>query len=133
MTASSKALEEWKERYEAYRQHGTQYLTILSISATGVVVGLVFAMSKDTPFYGRLATLAALSLLMLSLVIAHIISRPAMVALGVRLGKLETELGFEKFQTSEPLERGLKVTFVVGIGLLLLMLVLFLLVMARVV
>jgi len=90
-------------------------------------------MSKDTPFYGRLAILAALSSLMLALVMAHIISRPAMAALGVRLRKLETELGFDEFQTSEPLERGLKVTLVASIGILLLMLVLFLLVMARVV
>ena len=47
MAASSKALGEWKERYEAYRQHATQYLTVLSIMVTGLVVGLVFAMGKD--------------------------------------------------------------------------------------
>jgi hypothetical protein len=77
--------------------------------------------------------LTALSGLMLTLVAAHIVARQAIAALGTRLGKLEDELKFGRFETSAPLESALKVTLAASIGGFFLMLVLAILVLTRII
>lgn len=104
------ALEEWKERYESYRQYFRLYFTTLSIVVTGWLVGFAFAMSGDTPHFGRLIILGVLSLMFLVLLIAHVIARQAVSALGQRLQKLEMTLKFDEFYTTRPLESALNVT-----------------------
>jgi len=103
-------LEEWKARYESYRAYRNQYLTACSIVSTGFLVGISLAFGRDTEPTARLVILVAVLFGLVALLFAHLIARKAVRALGERIERLETSLGFGQFATTQPLESAFRVT-----------------------
>ena len=106
--SQSHNLEEWKERYASYREYRSQYLTVLSVTATGWLIGFGFAFKETETIFPRIIILTFMLLVMGVLAYAHLIARAEIKRLGIRLDELEQEIGIKEFRTTSLLERALK-------------------------
>jgi len=125
-------LEEWKERYISYRAYRGQYLTVLSITATGWLVGFVFAFREVNGHASRFAILSIMLSALVMLIYAHWIARNEIQRLGDRIDDLEKRLGMNQFRTTRLLERALKgstiasiFAFVITLGFLIFFITIF--------
>jgi hypothetical protein len=101
-------LKEWELRYQSYRSYRGNYLTILSITVSGWVVGVAVALGDTFPDAYRPVVLAGATLILCACVVGHVIGIRAIRSLGQRVDDLEKELGVHTFRTTWPLEAGLR-------------------------
>lgn len=100
-------LREWEQRYESYRSFRAQYLTILSITASGYIVGLAVALGEKFPTKYRPVVLVGAGLLLIASIAGHVIGISLIRKLGDRIDTLEESLRIRAFRTTRPLEIGL--------------------------
>ena len=105
-------IEEWKQRYDSYRQYRTNYLTVLSAGTTAALFLLSYVFSARIDRYPKLILLSLVSLISVCLVIAHYIARPNIRRLGDRIELLEKELEMQPFRTTLMLQSALVVSHV---------------------
>ncbi len=113
MDDATRNLEEWKARYESYRQYRAQYLTTCGFVATTIGLGAAYGLAKGTPTPSRLVVFVFLCVTLAAFLVGHAIARRAVQTLGQRLQALEEALGMAPFQSTWLLEKALIVS---GVG-----------------
>jgi hypothetical protein len=123
MDTGEKLLEEWKQRYESYRQLRNQYLMTGSIVLTACVIVSGITVSRPD---ARLAIKLSICFILGYFVIAHIVAMKTVNALRTRLRSLEDALGYEPYDTTWALRIALRCTLAgTATGLVIIVLSLF--------
>lgn len=110
-------LREWEQRYESYRAYRSQYLTALSICASGYIIGISLVTGLDIPGTVRTVVFAVMLVGLILLGIAHMIALKATRILGERMAELQHTLGMTPFDSTWLLRSSLRVSLV-GTGVL---------------
>lgn len=103
-------MREWERRYESYREYRNQYLTVLSICASGYVVGMSLAAGLNIPAIIRAIIFGVTLLGLILLGIAHFIALKAVDVLGERMSELQAALGMRPFNNVWLLKTALRVS-----------------------